>query len=219
VDFCRRAAYAMPSLCLRRFAAVIALLVVPMFFNFPAVTGFSCTAPATARERLICGDPKLLRADRALALDLRTTIGAVSKSGREALRDEQREWLSYIESICAVGRNASHERSNALCLEDEYAKRQRQLKSAVVRSRGMVIRRVDLFKVTPSSGNNPKVKFNVTSSPSRKSTNRATNGRRLGTALLPNAVAATRPRRPAHRRTPRITTSMSITCLALSRRP
>lgn len=177
MDFCRRAVYAMRSrgngimywnhsrshgACLRGPATVIAILIVSVFFNFAAASEHSCKAPATARERLICGDPKLVRADRALALDYRTALGAVSKPGRDALRDGQREWLSYTASICAVGRDAPHARPSALCLEDEYVKRQRQLKNAVVKSGGMVIRRVDLFKVTHASMNNPNVKFNMT---------------------------------------------------------
>src|SRR5205823_4642540 len=44
------------------------------------------------------------------------------------------------------------DRPSVDCLRDEYAARQKQLDSAVVKRGGLVIRRADLFKATPSSG-------------------------------------------------------------------
>jgi uncharacterized protein len=123
---------------------------------------FPCNAPATARERLICGDAELTRADEALEVSYRSALATISELGRKALRNGQRDWVSYTDTMCAVGGNAPLDRPSALCLKDEYANRQRQLEQAVIKRGGIVIRRVDLFTVAPSSGSNPAFKFNTT---------------------------------------------------------
>lgn len=76
----------------------------------------------------------------------------LSEDGREALRRGQRQWLSFTQTVCWIGSKAPAGESSRNCLQDEYAKRQKQLDATVVKCGGLVMRRVDSFSVAPSAG-------------------------------------------------------------------
>jgi uncharacterized protein len=119
-------------------------------FTLPLIAeaaSFSCGASATTRERLVCADP----ADEALAVAYKAALGKLSENGRKAIREGQRQWLRYTQTVCGIGRKAPADRPSVDCLKDEYAARQKQLDAAVVKRGGLVIRRVDHFKTAPSS--------------------------------------------------------------------
>jgi len=103
------------------------------------------------RERLICGNPDLSRADEALTTAYKAALSALSERGREVTREGQWQWLRYTQTVCGIGLRRYASRSSVDCLKDEYAARHKQLKSAVVKRSGLVLRRVDLLKATPSS--------------------------------------------------------------------
>jgi uncharacterized protein len=128
-----------------------AAIAIAVASSVCAAASFSCSAPTAPRERLICTDPELSRADETLAAAYKAALAALSDAGREAIREGQRQWLRYTQTVCAIGRNAPADRPSVDCLKDEYAARQKQLDSAVVKRRELVIRRVDLFKAGPSA--------------------------------------------------------------------
>jgi uncharacterized protein len=133
------------------FGVIVAVVAFPLVSSVCEAASFSCSAPTAPRERLICADPELSRADETLAAAYKAALGALSETGREAVREGQRQWLRYTQTVCGIGRKASADRPGADCLKDEYNARQKQLDAAVVKSGGLVIRRVDLFKAGPSA--------------------------------------------------------------------
>jgi uncharacterized protein YecT (DUF1311 family) len=134
------------------FGVIVAAVAFPLVTSVCEAASFACSAPAAPRERVICADPELSHADEALAAAYKAALGALSDTGQEAIREGQRQWLRYTQTVCGIGRKAPAGRSSIDCLKDEYTARQKQLASAVVKRAGLVVRRVDLFKATPSSG-------------------------------------------------------------------
>jgi uncharacterized protein YecT (DUF1311 family) len=132
-------------------ALVVALVIVPMLCHTSAAASFPCAAATAPRERLICANPDLSRADAALTTAYKAALSALSERGREAIREGQRQWLRYTQTVCGIGLRRPTSRPSVDCLKDEYTARRRQLDSAVVKRGGLVIRRVDLFKAAPTS--------------------------------------------------------------------
>ena len=135
---------------LGRSAGLAAVLAIPIFSPLADAASFSCNAPAGAREQLICRDSTLSHADEALAAAYKRALDALSEDGREALRRGQRQWLSFTQTVCWIGKKAPAGESSRGCLKDEYAKRQKQLDAAVIRRGGLAMRRVDSFSVASS---------------------------------------------------------------------
>jgi uncharacterized protein len=132
-------------------AFVVAFAMVPMLSHTGATASFPCAAAMAPRERLICGNPDLSRADEALTTAYKAALSALSERGREVTREGQWQWLRYTQTVCGIGLRRYASRPSVDCLKDEYAARHKQLKSAVVKRSGLVLRRVDLLKATPSS--------------------------------------------------------------------
>lgn len=132
--------------------ALCAFLAVPFLSPPSEAASFSCDAAKAPRERMICADPELSRADEKLAIAYKAALDALSEEGRADLRTGEREWLSYTQTVCWIGRKAPEGGSSRNCLMDEYAQRQKQLDNAVVKTGGLVVRRVDRFSVAPSAG-------------------------------------------------------------------
>jgi uncharacterized protein len=135
-------------------SSVFYVFVVALILLRPGeAASFACDAArATPRERLVCGDPELSSADGKLAAAYRAALSALSEKGRSDLRNGQRDWLRYTQAICWIDGKAPSNNSKDNCLKTEYEKRQKQLDNAAVKAGGMVIRRVDRFSVTYSTG-------------------------------------------------------------------
>lgn len=58
--------------------------------------GFDCSKATHGLERRICSDSILARLDDSLALSWASTLAAFGPSRKQALRKEQREWLSIL---------------------------------------------------------------------------------------------------------------------------
>ena len=54
---------------------------------------FDCKAAKTVRERAVCADPELSKADDALARAYNDAQTAAPESYRSELRNQQRAWL------------------------------------------------------------------------------------------------------------------------------
>lgn len=204
--------------------ASVPIVVTALVFFLPSVSeaaSFSCSAPIAPRERLICADPELSRADEALAAAYKAALGALSEPGRETIREGQRQWLRYTQTVCRIGAKAPTDRPSDDCLKDEYAARQRQLDNAVVKRGGLVIRRVDVFKAAPShgpgsGGRYPRFNTMVVSYPQIDQPRDF--ARKLGTSSSPSTAVPARRSEALPPIPPTTTTSLSTMCSAAYRR-
>ena len=115
-------------------AFVVAFAMVPMLSHTGATASFPCAAAMAPRERLICGNPDLSRADEALTTAYKAALSALSERGREVTREGQWQWLRYTQTVCGIGLRRYASRPSVDCLKDEYAARHKQLKSGYLRS-------------------------------------------------------------------------------------
>lgn len=134
-------------------AAVFAVAVLGL--GTARAASFDCAKAATAREKLVCSDPKLSAADDALAESYRAALEPLSPDAQKELREGQRGWLRYLDTICGTGRKAIPPAANrydtpASCLQTRYAVRQRQLDHATFVAGKLVIARHESFAATPS---------------------------------------------------------------------
>jgi uncharacterized protein YecT (DUF1311 family) len=139
---------------LRRCRVVIlAIALVLMASTQSRAASFDCGAASAPRERLICGDAKLSRADEALTAAFKAALLPLSDGGKAALRKDQRGWIRFTDIVCATNRKGdgpAPRSSSTDCLKAEYRERQKELETAAVKSGRLVIRRVDLFKAAAS---------------------------------------------------------------------
>jgi uncharacterized protein len=74
---------------------------------------FDCTKAATNLEIKICADPELSSLDSKLSVVYREALAAVAPSSRQALVNEQRNWIRYSRALC----------ENVTCLQAAYTSR------------------------------------------------------------------------------------------------
>jgi len=128
---------------------------------------FDCAKAATAREKLICADPKLSAMDDALAKSYRAALQPLSPDGRTQLRNGQRAWLRFADTLCGTGGSQIPPAANRFdtptaCLHTRYTVRQRQLDHATTAvAGGLVIARLEDFAATPSSDSNKFVERDI----------------------------------------------------------
>lgn len=89
---------------------------------------FDCGGAATPRERAVCADPDLSRADDALDRSYRVVLGRLSTQAAVLIRHGQRDWLRSLDERC---RSSPEEDGVRRCLADAYRDRQRDLADAV----------------------------------------------------------------------------------------
>lgn len=143
-----------------------ALLVFAGFIlasmNAARATSFDCTKAARPLEQLICSDPALRAQDDKMAALYSSALTKVSDGGKRILRDGQRQWLQYIQTVCAnVDGNVEGPKEAVRCLRNEYEQRLRALSHAAVRIGPYIFLRVERFKVTegPSSAKSDPWRF------------------------------------------------------------
>jgi uncharacterized protein YecT (DUF1311 family) len=99
---------------------------------------FNCAQARTPDEQAICGDAALARVDRQLAETFGKLVTATPEAQREALRREQREWVSQRGKQCNVSaetRMTDAARAQFVrCLTALYATRQRDLDARLQRA-------------------------------------------------------------------------------------
>ncbi len=120
--------------------SVLALLLVSLSSGSAAAAdfvqpSFSCTKVTRVVEQMICTHASLGRADMELDALYKNANGPlVSDDVREALRDEQRQWLKQRDRDC-IGSMTIEQATQTLepltCLQDAYATRIRALRDVV----------------------------------------------------------------------------------------
>ena len=114
-----------------------------------------CAAAATAREKLVCAEPKLLAADAAVAAALSAALEPLSPGAREALDEAQRAWLRFVDTLCGTGSPeippaVKDRETPSACLARRYGVRARQLGHATIKRPGFVVARHERFSAAPS---------------------------------------------------------------------
>jgi uncharacterized protein len=129
----------------RRFLLGLALVLLAA--DPARAASFDCGAAQTVREKAICADPALSATDEKLAQAYRAASAPLSPETRRALRDGQRSWLRFVDTLCfSPGRGESSGR----CLNGRYVLRLRQLDHATVIGDDRVIARFETFVASPS---------------------------------------------------------------------
>jgi uncharacterized protein YecT (DUF1311 family) len=92
---------------------------------------FNCAQARQPDEQLICADASLARSDSRLAETFGKLVTATAEAQREALRREQREWVSQRGKQCNINADTRVTDANRAqlvrCLNGVYAARQRDL--------------------------------------------------------------------------------------------
>ncbi len=113
-----------------------------------------CANAVGAREKLVCADPALTAAAQKLTAAFDSALQPLSAEGREALRDGQRSWIKFTDTVCGVGAQTAPAASAAgetptACLARYDAMRQDQLDHATVVAAGRVFTRHESFSARP----------------------------------------------------------------------
>jgi hypothetical protein len=122
-----------------------------VFCDGGAAAQFSLGIVEAGQERLIHGDPALVRASREVTAAYSAAFRSLSASSRAELRQEQQQWLKFARIVCRTTRGRSASRSRAYCLEDLYGKRKNELED-IAKTGNIVIRRVVRYSFAASAG-------------------------------------------------------------------
>jgi len=135
----------------------VALLLAVFFVHSSSLAAsFDCRVPSAARERLICGDQGLSRADEDLGRAYQGDLDMLSPRGQRLLQESQRSWLRFIGTVCPISRPASPPNvpGPVQCVQREYEARLAQL-STIGKKRGpYTFIRVDVFAASPDNEDN-----------------------------------------------------------------
>jgi uncharacterized protein len=125
---------------LRSFAALfIGFCLVPAI-SFAA--SFDCVKAASPFEKTVCSDPEISKLDEDLAAAYGNALKALSKEGKQILRDGQRRWLHFVNDVCLKDKNGT---GTSSCMREVYEKRVNDLKTAAVRIGPFLFSRIDYF--------------------------------------------------------------------------
>ena len=111
---------------------------------------FDCSRASAAREKVICGDAELSKADARLAERYSKALSKLSPEGAKLLRDNQRDWLHFLGEICRVD-NSSDQKSledARTCLRHLYSERNADLQQAAVQRGPYLFSSVDHYGVS-----------------------------------------------------------------------
>ncbi|MBO6635223.1 DUF3298 domain-containing protein [Parvibaculum sp.] len=101
-------------------AAALALLCL----SAPArAASFDCAKASSPREKSVCSDEDLSKADEEIAAQYASALKRLSAEGAERLRGGQRSWLAFLGKACPAG--------GVECLEAWYEERVTFLRDAV----------------------------------------------------------------------------------------
>jgi uncharacterized protein YecT (DUF1311 family) len=117
---------------LTRFAFLGVAFLLPAFFpQSSGAASFDCAKAASAREKAICADPGLSRADEELGAAYKAALALWSSKGwSDFLRSDQREWLQNQAEMCKADR---------ACLARDYTLRLGYLRSPLLKYVGRYV--------------------------------------------------------------------------------
>ena len=109
---------------------------------------FDCSKAQSRIEHAICSDPKLAKSDREISDLYRAALLAVSEEGKYSLRNGQRLWLKFVDTVCST-QKAPDDLAN--CLSEKYGDRKERLLNAVQSIGGYKFHRVDIYLAVKES--------------------------------------------------------------------
>ncbi len=92
---------------------------------------FDCKAAKSVRERAICADPELSKADDALARAYNDAQSVAPEIYRTELRNQQRAWLRQLDLTCAGRSKDIADIGLRNCLLSDYTERSETLQKSV----------------------------------------------------------------------------------------
>lgn len=115
------------------------------FYLVPAVSfaaSFDCVHAASPFEKAVCSDPEISKLDEDMAAAYGNALKALSKEGKQILRDGQRRWLHFVNDVSLKDKNGT---GTSSCMREVYEKRVNDLKTAAVRIGPFLFSRIDYF--------------------------------------------------------------------------
>jgi uncharacterized protein YecT (DUF1311 family) len=124
---------------MRLFVAAGAVLIAGMCATSVRAASFDCAKAATPVEKTICTDKDLSAEDEAMAKAYQAAMVQLSPEGRAALRDSQRQFLTYASVECsdAAPKDMPDDKTHAGCLTRRFRDRTDALRHAVVTAGGL----------------------------------------------------------------------------------
>jgi uncharacterized protein len=104
------------------------ILILALLASYPAVSqaaSFDCSRAQTLREKTVCASPELSALDDHLNAAYKSARSALSPTSSALLRDDQRQWLQWLDRVCPPDNHASN--GIASCLTNFYNNRLQQL--------------------------------------------------------------------------------------------
>jgi uncharacterized protein len=132
-----------------RFIAVLGMLIALGIATAHAAS-FDCHRASTAREKIVCSDAELSKADEKLADLYDKAQRKLSPDGAKQLRGGQRDWLHFLGKICPL--NSSSDQQDVgdgrSCLRRFYAERNADLQQAAVQRGPYLFSSVDHYGIS-----------------------------------------------------------------------
>jgi len=148
---------------MRLIVAATAALIAGICTKGAYAASFDCAKAATPMERAICADKDLSDEDKAMADAYRNALSMLSLQGRQALRESQRRFLTYVTVKCDADelRNGGKEAEKRYgwCLKVALNDRIALLKRSVTVAGGRRFLSVTHYRaraVTDTDGNPPE---------------------------------------------------------------
>ncbi len=130
-------------------------LVIAAASNFLAYSATAasvdCTHAASTWDRLVCQSATLSELDTRLGQLYAERRAALSAESAALLQKSEQSWLHYAATVCPVNETGGAPASvSAVCLEEKYAQRIRQLSMVAVRLGPYLFSRTDLYAAEPA---------------------------------------------------------------------
>jgi uncharacterized protein len=91
---------------------------------------FDCRKAVQPQEKAICTDDSLGKADEEMSGAYQLALGRVSVAAAAAMRDDQRMWLRWLDTVCSTATSTDATKL-AACMVGPYRERVEELEKAV----------------------------------------------------------------------------------------
>jgi uncharacterized protein len=116
------------------------LFLMALLTLLPATSraaSFNCSRAQTPREKAVCASPELSALDDHLNAAYTSARSALTPSSAALLRDDQRQWLQWLDRVCPPDNPSSN--GIATCLTNFYNDRLQQLTTGRQQIHGIVV--------------------------------------------------------------------------------
>jgi uncharacterized protein len=116
-----------------------------------SAASFDCDLATAPKDKMICQDLELSALDTQLAHIYQQKIAILSPRGADLLRNSERSWLRYIQTVCPMApASTSDSRADpATCLKLRYQERLTDLNAVARKLGAFLFNQIDLFAAEP----------------------------------------------------------------------